>query len=146
MNVVIIAEIQEFPSCELCVMVVDDGVRDSEAMDDVCEENHCLLGHDVGEGADLNPLGEFINCDQQVRKAAGCLESLYSKWPSDGNGLQGFSRQVCLFGIKLAPLAGAYNLSGIGYRGWLVETLSNGVFDEGLGRSVAPASPQVDFA
>jgi hypothetical protein len=71
--VVVIAEIQEFPSCELCVMVIDDRVRDSEAMDDVREEIHCLLRHDVGEGVDLNPLGEFINGDQQVRKATECL-------------------------------------------------------------------------
>jgi hypothetical protein len=31
-------------------MVRDDGVRDSEAMDDVREETHCLLGPNVGEG------------------------------------------------------------------------------------------------
>jgi hypothetical protein len=71
--VVVIAEIQELLSYELHAMVRDDGVRDSEAMDDVHEETHCLLGPNVGEGADLNPLGEFVDGDQQVRKAPGCL-------------------------------------------------------------------------
>jgi hypothetical protein len=70
---VVIVEIQEFPSYELCVVVGDDGVTDSEVMDDVHEESHCLFGHDVGEGADLNPLREFIDGDQQVRKATWCL-------------------------------------------------------------------------
>ena len=46
----------------------------------------------------------------------------------------------------MAPLAGAYNLCGISYRGWLIEILSEGVFDEGSGRRVVPASPRLDFA
>jgi hypothetical protein len=60
-------------SRELCAVVDDNGVRDSEAMDDVREESHCLLGHDVGEGVDLNPLGEIVYGDQQVRKAPRCF-------------------------------------------------------------------------
>jgi hypothetical protein len=47
--VVVTAETQEFLSSELCVVVHDDGVRNSEAMDDVYEEIHRLLGLDVGE-------------------------------------------------------------------------------------------------
>jgi hypothetical protein len=42
-------------------------------MDDVGEELHCLLGPDAGQGSDLNPLGEFVDGDQQVRVALGCL-------------------------------------------------------------------------
>jgi hypothetical protein len=53
----------------LRVVVSGDGVRNSEAMDDVHEENHCLLGPDVGEGEDLNPLGKFVDGDQLVLKA-----------------------------------------------------------------------------
>jgi hypothetical protein len=53
---------------------------------------------------------------------------------------------VCLFGIKLAPLTGAYNLSGISYHTWPVETSPEGVYDEGLGSSVVPTRPMVDFA
>jgi hypothetical protein len=37
-DVIVVVEAQELPSCELCAMVGDDGVRDSEAVDDVCEK------------------------------------------------------------------------------------------------------------
>jgi hypothetical protein len=63
-DMVLAAETQELLSCELCVVVRDDGVRDSKAMDDVYEESHHLLSLDVGEGSDLDPLGEFVNGDQ----------------------------------------------------------------------------------
>jgi hypothetical protein len=48
--VVVIAKIIELPSCELHVVVGDDGVRDFKAMDDVREKSHRLLGPDVGKG------------------------------------------------------------------------------------------------
>jgi hypothetical protein len=47
-NVVVLAEVQELLPNELCAIVDDDGVRDPKAMDDVCEERHCLLGPDAG--------------------------------------------------------------------------------------------------
>ena len=52
---------------------------------------------------------------------------------------------MCLPSVKWAPLVGAYNLSGIGNRSWLVEPFSKGVSNEGLRRRMVPASPQVDF-
>jgi hypothetical protein len=45
----------------------------------------------------------------------------------------------------LTPLAGAYNPSGVGHRGWPVETLSEGVSNEGSGCYVMIASPRVYF-
>jgi hypothetical protein len=42
-------------------------------MDDVREECYRMLGFDVGEGSDLDPLGEFVDGDHQVRKAPECL-------------------------------------------------------------------------
>jgi hypothetical protein len=33
-------------------------------MDDICEESHCLLEIDVGEGSDLDPLVNVVNHDQ----------------------------------------------------------------------------------
>jgi hypothetical protein len=45
-------------------MVRDNGVWDPVAMDDIYEESHCLLGLDVGEGSNLDPLGKFVNRDQ----------------------------------------------------------------------------------
>jgi hypothetical protein len=60
-DVVVVAEVQELFSGELRAIVGDDGVWDPESMDD------------VGEGLDLDPLGEFVDGDQQVREAPGCL-------------------------------------------------------------------------
>ena len=73
MDVVVLAEVQELSTGELGAVVGDDGVRDPKAMDDVYEESHHLLSLDVGEGSDLDPLGEFVYGDQQVREAPGCL-------------------------------------------------------------------------
>jgi hypothetical protein len=44
---VILAEVQELSAGELGAIVSDDGVRDPEAMDDVGEERHHLLGPDA---------------------------------------------------------------------------------------------------
>jgi hypothetical protein len=52
---------------------------------------------------------------------------------------------VRLLLLKLAPLGGAHNLSGVGNRSWLVEPLSEGVSNEGSGHSVVLASPRVDL-
>ena len=70
---VILAEVQELSTGALGAVVGDDGVRDPEAMDDVGEERHRLLGPDAVQGSDLDPLGEFVDGDQQVRVAPGCL-------------------------------------------------------------------------
>jgi hypothetical protein len=67
------AEAQELLPRELSAIVCDNGVGDFEAMDDVCEECYCLLGFDVGEGSDFDPLREFVDGNQQVRKAPRCL-------------------------------------------------------------------------
>jgi hypothetical protein len=72
-DVVVVAEVQELFSGELRAIVGDDGVWDPESMDDVGEERHRLLGPNVGQGSDLDPLGEFVDGDQQVREAPGCL-------------------------------------------------------------------------
>jgi hypothetical protein len=48
---------------------------------------------------------------------------------------------VCLPCVELTPLAGAYNPSGVGHRGWPVETLSEGVSNEGSRCCLMTASP-----
>jgi hypothetical protein len=45
----------------------------------------------------------------------------------------------------LTPLAGVYNPSGVGHRGWPVETLSEGISNKGSRRFVVTASPRVYF-
>jgi hypothetical protein len=47
-DVVVLAEVQELFIGELRSIVGDDGTWDSKAMDDVCEECHCLLKLDAG--------------------------------------------------------------------------------------------------
>jgi hypothetical protein len=59
--------------------------------------------------------------------------------------LQGLSGQVCLPCVELTPLAGAYNPSGVGHRGRPVETLSEGISNEGPRCCVMTASPRVYF-
>jgi hypothetical protein len=59
--------------------------------------------------------------------------------------LQGLSGQVCLPCVELTPLAGAYNSNGVGHCGWAVETLSEGISNEGPRCCVMIASPQVYF-
>jgi hypothetical protein len=151
-DVVILAEVQELSAGELGVVVGDDGVRDPKAMDDVGEECHRLFGPDVVQGSDLDPLREFVDGDQQVRVAPGCLlqgtdevQSPHNKRPGDGYCLQSLSGQVSLPCVELTPLVGADNSSGVGHRGRPVETLSEGVSNKGSGRCVMTASPRVYF-
>jgi hypothetical protein len=40
MDVVVFVEVQELLPSELRAIVGDDGVRDSKAMDNICEERH----------------------------------------------------------------------------------------------------------
>jgi hypothetical protein len=100
----------------------------------------------------FDPLGEFVDGDQQVLEAPGCLlqgtdevQTPYGKRPSDGYYLQGLSGQVRLFRVELTPSTGAYNPSGVGHCGRPVETLSESVSDEGLRCCMVTASPRVYF-
>ena len=140
-----------FPS-ELRAIVSDDGVWDPKAVDDICKERHRLLGPDADLGSDLNPLEEFVDGYQQVLEAPGCLlqgsdevQTPYDKRPSDGYCLQGLSGQVRLSRVELTPSAGAYNPSGVGHCGRLVETLSESVSYEGSRCCMVTASPRVYF-
>jgi len=71
--VVSVIEFQEFLPGELCAIIRDDGVGHSNSMDNVCEEQHCLFGHDSCDGSDLNPLEELIDHDKQVGEAPRCF-------------------------------------------------------------------------
>jgi hypothetical protein len=95
-------------------------------------------------------LQNFVDGDQQMRVAPGCLlqgadevQTPYSKRPGDGCGLQSLSGQVGLPHVELTPFAGADNSSGVGHRYRLVETLSKGVSNKGSGCCVMAASPRV---
>ena len=63
-DVLFIAESKEFLAGELCVVVCDDGVRYSKAMDDVEEEQHGLLGLDHGDRPSFDPFCELVYGDK----------------------------------------------------------------------------------
>jgi hypothetical protein len=101
-------------------------------------------------GSDLDPLGEFVDGDQEVRVAPGCLlqgadevQTPHSKRLGDGYRLQSLSGQVGLPRVELTPFAGADNSSGVGHHRRPVETLSEGVPDKGSRCCVVAASPRV---
>ena len=70
---VVIAECQELVAGELHPIVSDDGVQNPEPMDDISEEQHCLLGFDLIDRTSLDPFGEFIDCYKQMGVAPGGL-------------------------------------------------------------------------
>jgi hypothetical protein len=61
MDVVVITEPKDFLSSELCVIVHDDGVWDSKAVDDVKKKLHGLLGFDLGDRPSFYPLHELVH-------------------------------------------------------------------------------------
>jgi hypothetical protein len=71
--VIVATEAEDLLPCELGVVVGDDQVGDPKAMNDIREEWDHLLGSNVVEGSDLDPLGEFVNGDHLVCEAPGCL-------------------------------------------------------------------------
>jgi hypothetical protein len=64
LNVVVITEIKELLPNELGVIVNDDEAGDPNTENDVMDKTHYLLGADFGQGPCLNPLSEFIDCNQ----------------------------------------------------------------------------------
>ena len=112
---VVIAECHELVAGELRPIVGDDGIWDSEPVDDIRKEQHCLLGFDLGDWTSLDPFGEFVDGYKQMGMASGCLlqrpnhvQPPHDEWPCDGDGLEGLGQEVRLSRIVLAPLAGAY--------------------------------------
>jgi hypothetical protein len=72
-DVIVITEIQQFFSGELSAIVNDDRVRDPKTQNDILDEIRGLLGANFGQGLHLDQLGKFINRDEQVGQAPGCL-------------------------------------------------------------------------
>jgi hypothetical protein len=98
----------------------------------------------------LDPLGKFVNGDEQVSEAPGCflqgsnqVKPLNGEWPCDGDSLEGISREMGLPCIVLASFVGVYQLNGVKDHGWPIEALPKCVSDEGSRRRVMTASPRV---
>ena len=114
-DVVVVAERQEFVAGELRPIVSDDGVRNPEPIDDIGEEYHRLLRLDLIDWTSLDPLGELIDCYQQMGEAPeGLLQRPnhvkppHGKRPCDGDGLESLGQEMRLPCVVLASLAGAY--------------------------------------
>jgi hypothetical protein len=71
-DVVVVVEIQKPFTSELGAIVRDDAVGNPKAVDDVSKKEHGLLRSDAGDRMSLDPLGEFVNSDEQVGEAASC--------------------------------------------------------------------------
>jgi hypothetical protein len=71
-NVVVVAEIQKLFTSKLGAIVYDDIVGNPKAVDDVGEKEHSLLRPDAGDRTGLDPLGKFVNGNEQVGEAASC--------------------------------------------------------------------------
>jgi hypothetical protein len=54
----------------LGAIVRDDAVGYSKVVDDVGKKEHSLLRPDAGDRMGLDPLGKFVNGDEQVGEAA----------------------------------------------------------------------------
>ena len=98
-DVVFITESEELYPSKLRVVVRDNGVRDSKAVDDVKEEQHGLLGLDCGDQLSLYPLCKLDYDDKQVRIALGRplersdqIKPLDRERPCDGNHLECLGR------------------------------------------------------
>jgi hypothetical protein len=72
MNVVVVVEIQKLLTGKLGAIVHDDTVRNPKAVDDVGEKEHSLLRPDASDRTGLDPLGKFVNGNEQVGEAASC--------------------------------------------------------------------------
>ena len=98
-DVLFITKSEELLSVELRAVVRDDGVRDSEAMDDVEEEQHSLLELDYGDQPSLYPLCELVYGDKQVGvgpgrpfKRSDQIEPLDREWPHNEDCLERLGR------------------------------------------------------
>ena len=122
MDVVFIIESEELLSSELRVVVHDNEVWDSKAMDDVKEEQHGLIELDHRDWLSLYPLCKLVYGDKQVCIAprhplerSNQIEPPDREWPHDGEHLERLGREVSLPSIVLTPFVGAYDLLGVGY-------------------------------
>jgi hypothetical protein len=70
----------------------------------------------------------------------------HDEGPCDGNCLEGVRGEVALAGIKLAPFAGAHDLTGISDRSGPVEALAERVAHEGAWRCMVAAYARVNVS
>jgi hypothetical protein len=121
-------------------------------IDDVGEECYGLLGADVHDGSSLGPLGELIECYEEMCEAPERLserphhvEVPHSKRPCDGYGLKCLCWEVSLSSVELVSLAAPHNVLGVRHCRGSVEILSESFSDKSPQTGVMSACAGVDF-
>jgi len=110
-DVVSVAEVSKLLPGEVSPVVGDNIVRNAESVDDVEEELDHLFRVDVGDGLRLYPLGELVDCYEQVSEAAWApfegsypVEAPDHERLGDGDGLELLCQQMSLPSVELASL------------------------------------------
>jgi hypothetical protein len=136
-NIVVITEVEESLPRELGIVVGDDRVGYAETDNDVGEEGHRLLRANVDDGSSLDPLGELVDCHEEVSEAPGRLlershhvEVPHGKRPCDGDGLEHLRREMSWSSIELAPFTASYDVLGVCDRCGTVETFLESISDK----------------
>src|SRR6266508_2453696 len=111
------APIFEFQPCELSAIICDNPIGNAESDHNVLEEFLCFGSCDRGDRFGFNPLGEFVDGDEEVCKTtrrslqwADHVETPDCKWPSDRDSLQFLHQHVYLPSKILASLTFADEL------------------------------------
>lgn len=130
MDVEVLAELHKWFSCELNSIIGDDGVGYPEPINNVAEECDSLRRLELGDGFGLDPLGEFVDNNEQVGEASEHLlegpdqvQPPNRKWLGDGYGLKGLSQHMCLSRVVLAAFTSLDDLLGVGHGCGPIETL-----------------------
>src|SRR5438045_9671615 len=131
------APIFQFGPSELCAVVCDDPVGNAESDHNVLEEFLGLGGCDRGDRFGFDPLGEFVDGDEEVcvttrRSLQGPdhVEAPDCKRPSDWDGLQFLRWHVYLPSKILASFTFEDELVCIRDSGWPKETLPYSLADQ----------------
>jgi hypothetical protein len=137
MDMVVVAEVEEFLPRELSAIVGNDCVGYTEAIDYVSEERDRLLGVDIDNGSSLDSLRELVHRYEKVGEApmclsewAHCVEIPDREQPCDGDRLQRLRREVSLPSVELAPFIAPHDVLRVGNRCRPVETLSESLPDK----------------
>src|SRR6266508_2932303 len=131
------APIFEFRPSELRAVVRDDPVGNAESDHNVLEEFLGLGGCDRGDGFGFDPLGEFVDGDEEVYvttrrslQGADHVEAPDCERPSDWNCLQFLRHHVYLPSEVQASFTFANEFISIYDSGWPKETLPVSLADQ----------------
>jgi hypothetical protein len=105
---------------------------------------------EIRDGVHLHPLGELVDCDQQMGVAPGRLpqgpddvQPPHGERPRDGDGLQDVRGEIGLAGVELAPFAGAHDLASVSDHSGPVKALAERIAHEGARCGVVAACARV---